>query len=440
MVGAIATAVVDPAGPLHRRRGEVAVVASSFGQGKIVFSDVRHFLGVMLKDREEWRVQDSQNVATIEHRETGAMVRCLGSDPRRLHGIRPLLVIADEPAQWDPGRADAAYAALRTSLGKVPGSRLIALGTRPALGGHWFSRLLRDAPYSQTHAAEKNADPFRMATWRRSNPSWDHLPSLREIIRDEAADARRDPELLQAFRALRCNMGVSDVAVSLLLDSTVWESIEGQAPRQGVPVFGADVGSTSAQSAVSAYWPESGRLESMAAFPAVPTLAERGLRDGVGNLYEQCYAAGELIVCGENAVNVSGLLAAARDRFGQPAVIWADRFKWAELLDAAKGAGIRGCRMVPRGQGFRDGAADVRAFRRACLEGKVVPVPSLLMVAALSEARTVSDASANAKLAKGVQGGRRALARDDAAAASILAVACGASMPKPSTGAFYGVA
>ena len=116
LVGAIATAVVDPAGPLHRRRGEVAVVASSFGQGKIVFSDVRHFLGVMLKDREAWRVQDSQNVATIEHRETGAMVRCLGSDPRRLHGIRPLLVIADEPAQWDPGRADAAYAALRTSV------------------------------------------------------------------------------------------------------------------------------------------------------------------------------------------------------------------------------------------------------------------------------------------------------------------------------------
>ena len=164
----IATAVVDPAGPLHRRRGEVAVVASSFGQGKIVFSDVRHFLGDKLKDREAWRVQDSQNVATIEHRETGAMVRCLGSDPRRLHGIRPLLVIADEPAQWDPGRSDAAYAALRTSLGKVPGSRLIALGTRPATGGHWFARLLESAPYSQTHAAPKDADPFRLATWKSS--------------------------------------------------------------------------------------------------------------------------------------------------------------------------------------------------------------------------------------------------------------------------------
>ena len=235
-------------------------------------------------------------------------------------------------------------------------------------------------------------------------------------------------------------MGVSDVAVSLLLDSTVWESIEGEAPRQGGAVWGCDVGSNAAQSAVSAYWPESGRLESMAAFPAVPGLAERGLRDGVGNLYQQCHERGELIVCGENAVNVAGLLSAARDRFGAPSAIWADRFKWPELIDAAKGAGIKGCRMVPRGQGFRDGAADVRAFRRACLEGKVVPVPSLLMVAALSEARTVSDASANAKLAKGVQGGRRALARDDAAAASILAVACGASMPKPSTGAFYGVA
>ena len=235
-------------------------------------------------------------------------------------------------------------------------------------------------------------------------------------------------------------MGVSDVAVSLLLDSTVWEEIEGEAARDGPRVWGVDVGSSAAQSAVSCYWTATGRLETVAAFPSLPTLAERGLRDGVGNLYTQCHEAGDLLQLGEHAVNVAALLAAARDRFGAPAAIWADRFKWPELEDAVKGAGIRGCRKVPRGQGFRDGAADVRAFRRACLEGKVVPVPSLLLTSAMSEARTVSDASANAKLAKGAEGGRRALARDDAAAASILAVACGASMPKPSTGAFYGVA
>ena len=68
---------------------------------------------------------------------------------------------------------------------------------------------------------------------------------------------------------------------------------------------------------------------------------------------------------------------------------------------------------------------DVRDFRRAVLEGKVTPQPSLLLRSAMAEARTVSDPAGNAKLSKGSQGGRRARARDDAAAAAILAVSAG---------------
>ena len=44
-----------------------------------------------------------------------------------------------------------------------------------------------------------------------------------------------------------------------------------------------------------------------------------------------------------------------------------------------------------RGQGYRDGGEDVRAFRRACAEGKVTPVVSLLMRMALGEARVMVD-------------------------------------------------
>ena len=75
--------------------------------------------------------------------------------------------------------------------------------------------------------------------------------------------------------------------------------------------------------------------------------------------------------------------------------------------------------------GFKDGAEDVRAFREACLEGRVTPVKSLLLRAAVREARTVSDPAGNEKLAKGGQGGRRIKARDDAIAAAILAVSAG---------------
>ena len=82
--------------------------------------------------------------------------------------------------------------------------------------------------------------------------------------------------------------------------------------------------------------------------------------------------------------------------------------------------------------GFKDGAEDVRAFRRACAEGKVTPAPSLLLRASMAEARTVSDPAGNAKLSKGSEGGRRARAKDDAAAAAILAVSAGyRSPPRP---------
>ena len=66
-------------------------------------------------------------------------------------------------------------------------------------------------------------------------------------------------------------------------------------------------------------------------------------------------------------------------------------------------------------------------FRRAVLDDKVRPGPSLLLATALSEARLVSDPAGNEKLAKRGEGGRRTRARDDSLAAAILAVAEGIS-------------
>ena len=127
LAAALAHAALD--GPLVQPRAEV--VASSFGQARI---DFEHVLGFLSADgplnRRRWRVQDSAQSASIEDRETGARVGCIASDPRRAHGLAPLIVIADEPAQWPANTSERMLAALRTSMGKIPGSRLIALGTR----------------------------------------------------------------------------------------------------------------------------------------------------------------------------------------------------------------------------------------------------------------------------------------------------------------------
>ena len=75
--------------------------------------------------------------------------------------------------------------------------------------------------------------------------------------------------------------------------------------------------------------------------------------------------------------------------------------------------------------GYLDGGADVREFRRALLNGQVTPARSALLRYAMSEARVVMDTAGNSKLAKRTEGQRRLRARDDAAAAGILAVAVG---------------
>ena len=143
LVAGIACAILD--GPLMVPRGQTILVASSFEQARIAFEHCLAFMGDKLGDKSVWKVWDTAQQARIENRETGAMVRCIGSDSSRAHGHAPSLVLADEPAQWGPHN-DRMLAALKTAAGKQPGSRFIALGTRPADPEHWFSKMLQEAP------------------------------------------------------------------------------------------------------------------------------------------------------------------------------------------------------------------------------------------------------------------------------------------------------
>ena len=387
-------------------------------------------MGDKLSDKRRWKTWDTAQQGRIEDKVTGARVRVIGSDPRRAHGLAPVLVLADEPAQWPSSTGEKMVAALRTAAGKQPHSRFVALGTRPADAEHWFAKALEGgADYAQSHAAGPDDPRWQKRTWTKANPSMVHLPDLEAAIRNEARQARQDPALLASFEALRLNLGTEDAEVATLLDADLWRSIEGAADWAGPAVWGVDLGTSAAQSAVASYYPQTGALACLAAFPAEPTLAERGLRDGVGGLYAECARRGELLVLGRHSSDVTALLQAALDRFGRPARIVADRWREADLREALEAAGVPLATLEFRGMGFRDGAEDVRGFRRACADRRVVPAPSLLLRSAMAEARTISDPAGNAKLSKGSQGGRRLRARDDAAAAAILAVAAGVRQP-----------
>ena len=87
---------------------ESVLVASSFDQGLIAFRHVLAFMHPKLDAApRRWRVQDSANRATITDKQTGSMIRVIGSDPRRAHGLAPSLILADELAQWPPERIES---------------------------------------------------------------------------------------------------------------------------------------------------------------------------------------------------------------------------------------------------------------------------------------------------------------------------------------------
>ena len=435
-IAAIGAAAVDVGGPLVEPGAQTVIVASSFDQAKeAVFDQVLWFMqptfaryGRGPKDR--FRVQDSANRGVIQDRETRASLRVIGCDPKRGHGLQVKLVIADEVSQWEASAVARMLAALKTSRGKIEGSKMLWLGTRPSTPEHPFQRALdgHGTTTQLTYAAPLDAPPFQRRTWRRSNPGLDLLPDLEEAIRDEARDARVDPDALASFRALRLNQGVPDTERAVLLDVAAWQ----RAGRLGVPeaeerggyVLGIDLGTSAAMSAAAAYHRD-GRLEALAMFPEIPTLAARGLADGVGSTYQRMAERGELVVAGRRVTDISALLGEALARWGRPAAVVCDTWRAAELTEHLEAMRFPRAALVVRRQGWYDGGQDVRDFRRAMLSDLVRPAESLLLTAAMAEARVITDPAGNSRLSKGSAGGRRARARDDAAAAAILAVAAG---------------
>ena len=423
LIGAIAAAAV--AGPLAQRRASVIVVAASFQQACIAFDHARAFLQPTIDaDPDRWRVLRSEQVALIQDRATGAELRAREATPGTLHGAAPVLIVADEPAQWAPTRSARTYSALRSRLGKIPGARLLAIGTRSDDPGHWFSGLLRRA--GVTYAALPDSDYRDREEWHRANPSLEHMPALLAVYEREALEAEADPSLLPAFRGLRLNMGTADTATERLVALGDWilvapsGEILDPPERAGPVVIGFDAGGSSSMTAAVACWPETGRVEALAGFPADPDLSERGRVDGVTDLYERMEARGELRTYPGRVTPVGRFLVDVADYLGDAEVVGfaADRYRQAELVDALQDAGLHWpCQW--RGQGAGEhGQFDCRAVQTWVKRGDLLVVHgALLLTAAVTQSRVRYDANANPSIDRS-----RARSRIDALQAGLLCI------------------
>ena len=77
LIGAIAAAHIDDP-RLRQPRAEILVIASSFGQARIIFDHSAAFLGEKIQDKKVWRLSDNNWNASLMHRASGDNFESLG--------------------------------------------------------------------------------------------------------------------------------------------------------------------------------------------------------------------------------------------------------------------------------------------------------------------------------------------------------------------------
>ena len=193
---------------------------------------------------------------------------------------------------------------------------------------------------------------------------------------------------------------------------------------RGAPTIGVDLGGSRSWSAACAVWP-SGRVESWALAPGIPSLGEAEREDQVQEgSYAELVRSGGLSVDDARAVPDIGLLLSRIWDWG-PTVLVSDPYRAAELHQSVAGR----VRITERARGGGESTSNVQSLRSLLLDSNsgVTQSSRDLLGAAFSQTSLVIDSSGITKVTKA----RAKRSRDDAAAALLLAAGELARRPAP---------
>lgn len=418
-VGRLIALAMTPGSCLWRPGLETVVVSASLRQGRIMW----RFAKELLSHDPEYRWQDSDQRIAVTHKPTGQSAYVISSSGRAALGLSQFsAIIFDEPAALEARNGRLLFDAVRQSLGKVEGQRLLLCGTRaPADPGSWWPNLIDTGSSAGTHVTSLSAphgEPWdSWQTIRRVNPVANvHAPLRRTILR-ERDEARKNPTLRRSFEAYRLNRSV-ETTEDVLIEAEDWLRVEARPllPREGQPVVGIDLGSERSWSAAWCLWPN-GRSECYAVSPGVPDLEERERQDAMPKgLYGLLEAAGVLYVeTGRRVSKPSTLIDLLASKGIFPAVGYHDRFLRGDLQDAVDGR----FPLQERVTRWSESTEDISAFRQLVKDGPLSIAEECRPLArmALSQAVVVNDDQGSCRLSKK----RHDRSRDDVAVAATLA-------------------
>ena len=427
LAGLLIASALTPRRRLFIPGAENVLTAGSLDQARICFRFARQMLG-----EDHYRYQDSAQRIGILHPKSGTRLRVASSDAKKAMGlVGARLVVADEPGSWTLIGGQSMFDSLQTSVGKNQ-MTVIYLGTiAPDPAGNWWTNLVKAGSSEGTHVTLLQGTQGAWDDWRTiatCNPLVRINPLLKRTLLRERDAARRDPRLKARFCSYRLNLPTADES-TVLLTVDEWDAVlarpvpEADGDR---PYVGLDVGSERAWSSAVALH-RSGLVVARAVAPGVPSLEAQEHRDLVpAGTYRALAAVGSLYVDeGRQVVTVERLIETVLS--WRPAMITCDRFKLGAVLDAVRGR----CRVEPRVTRWSSASEDIRALRRAALDGPLaVEVKSRgLLTASLAVAEVKSDDQGSVRL---VKSGTHNRSRDDAAISLTLAAGLASRAPAPS--------
>lgn len=317
------------------------------------------------------------------------------------HGLSISLGIIDEMGLISQNQGEL-VAGLYDSLA-VKNGQLILVGTRG--DSPVFAEMI-ERPDSRTHvtlhAADKDDDPGDPAVWRKANPGLGSIKPVR-VMRDAFEKAQASGSMTE-FCAWSLNMPLTPGRELLLSYDDLRKAYrDDPATIPGEPVhIGIDLGGSASMTAATVAYETSGVVKVLGAFPGADlTLRERGKRDLVGDLWERCALAGELIETSGSVSDLGEFFPALVALIGPHPVrsVSCDRYRQAEFETAMARARLA-WPVIYRGTGPKDGDADIRATRRLFLAGAVTLRRSLLLEGSMAEADVKVSATGACQLSK----------------------------------------
>lgn len=259
---------------------EILFAARNRDQAKTAFQFLVGFIEGLPEDEQAlFTIRRGAKLEVEYSANGGGLARCVAADGKSILGGAPTLALMDERAAWEPEKGDSLENAILSGLGKRDGRALIISTSAPD-DTNTFSRWMDEPPigtYVQEHRPAFGLPADDLPSLLEANPGAveGFGPSAEWLLAQAQRAIARGGSALSSFRNLNRNERVSSEEKSVLITVDEWLAAEVDPDdlprREGPCILGVDLGGSRSMSAAALYWPDTGRLEAVGAFPGKPS-------------------------------------------------------------------------------------------------------------------------------------------------------------------------